>query len=64
MVQMADGSRDGTGPFLFLEPEEMVLAVLLELSNISGVFPLKRETCLVVFWDRYSNAPSCGIILS
>jgi hypothetical protein len=42
MVQMADASRDGAGPFLFLEPEEMVLAVLLELSNISGVFPLKR----------------------
>jgi len=42
MVQMADASRDGVGPFLFLEPEEMVLAVLLEPSNISGVFPLKR----------------------
>jgi hypothetical protein len=64
MVQMADASRDGAGPFLFLEPEEMgmVLAVLLGLSNISGVFPLKRgeRTCLVVLLGQIFKRPFVG----
>jgi hypothetical protein len=63
MVQMADVSRDGAGPFLFLEPEEMV-RYFGTIEYFWIISTEERETCLVGFLGQIFKRPSCGIILS
>ena len=46
-----DASRDGAGPFLFLEPEAMVLAALglWSIEYFWSISAEEREACLVIF---------------